>query len=205
MGRTQDPQRERFYDAEGCLTSQWWFWHPEREEIDARLPWDELVAFTRFVYADALRRPYRHQARTARVRPRLTIDRIEGPNSYAEPWCDRIAFTPSGCTTWIALHEVAHLLTSRRGESVHGWRFASVLRQMAGRHVDPRLEAMCTDVYAWYGVSDLPWRRRARAAEPYPWPPAEERDAAVRAMLVERAARFRARRAAEGRPILEVT
>lgn len=180
MSRSSDPQRERVYDAEGCLDFYWWYLHRDRAPLDERLGWDELVAFCRHVYADALRRPYDLQWRTARARPRLTIEPTDGPNSFAQAWCDRLCFNEAGRTRWVALHEVAHLLADREYEPAHGWRFANVLRQMAARHIHPDASAMLSDIYRWYGVAELPFGERVPPAEPYPWPAGTREAARVR-------------------------
>lgn len=164
-----DPQRQRVYDAESCLDFQWWYLHRDRPPLDAPLSWEALVAFCRRVYADALRRPYDRQWRTARVRPRLVIEPTDAPASFAEPRCDRLCFNDAGRTTWVALHEVAHLLADREHEPAHGWRFAYVLRQMAARHVHPDASAMLYDIYRWYGVAEGPFGARVPPAVPYPW------------------------------------
>lgn len=132
-----DPQRQRVYDAESCLEFTWWQRHRNRPPLDERLSWEEVVALCRRVYADALRRPYYLQWRTARARQRLTIEPVDGTHCFAQPSCDRLCFTESGRTPRIVLHEVAHLLADRPEEPAHGWRFAFVLRHMLARHVHP--------------------------------------------------------------------
>ncbi len=160
-----DPQRHRVYGAERLVKLFWKELHPERAPIERRLGWEALCGWCETVYEDALVRPYAHQWRTRRVRPALAIERSEVTYSYARPWDDGLAFTDGGCNTWVVLHEVAHLLTRRTGESAHGCRFATVLQQMVERWLDPVAAAMLGRVYAYAGVRE---RRMGRGGEvPY--------------------------------------
>ena len=153
-GPRWDRQQYLVYASERIAHECWEALHEDRDTLARRLGWDALCAYAEFVYDDALRRPYVHQWRRARVRPGLTIVESERANSYARPWEDHLAFTWRGQDTWTVLHEVAHLLTRRVGEAAHGWRFATVLRQMVGRHLDPDAAVMLGRIYAWMGVRE---------------------------------------------------
>jgi hypothetical protein len=159
-----DRQQHLVYASERIAHTCWDALHEDRDRLARRLEWDALCAYAEFTYDDALRQPYAHQWRRERLRPTLTIEESPFTHSFARSWEDMLAFADAQWNTWVVLHEVAHLLTRRRGEAAHGWRFATVLRQMVGRHLDPDAAVMLGRIYAWMGVRERRGAWRAPVA-----------------------------------------
>ena len=153
---TTDRQRAQVYLCERVFDTLWGYHHPDRPQVTERLEWPALVAYCEALYADALARPYRHQLRRVRERGRLAIVKAPAKATTSAAWwgCERIAFHATQYTVKTAIHEVAHLLAGSDHEAAHGWRFASVLRQLLGRQLHPEAEGLMKVIYRWFDVRD---------------------------------------------------
>lgn len=151
-----DRQRARVYLCEQVFDTLWGYHHPDRPQVTERLEWPALVAYCEALYADALARPYRHQRRRVRERRRLAIVKAPPSATTSSAWWgrERIAFHAKQYTVKTAIHEVAHLLAGSDHDAAHGWRFASVLRQLLGRQLHPEAEGLMKVIYTWFDVRD---------------------------------------------------
>jgi hypothetical protein len=177
--RAPDRQRTQFYTAEERFEQLWRHNHPRRRQPTTPMTWEAIAACCAMLYDDAMARPYRHQLVLPRREGPLVVDRVHDPARGSWAWRreHRLEIHVAQRTFGTAVHEVAHLLTI----GGHGWRFASVYRQMMGRHLHPDAERLLKTMYPWFGVRDRAHGMPNDGVPPYEAPLSARRRVAVAA------------------------
>ncbi len=129
-----DPQKQRLYVLE---TIYWAKWNSHAEGMCAAMPQQEWQEYCEWILVDGLENPYYAQRRRSRTRPLTFVELASTATAvaFAHQGNDTLGAKPDFRTKYIAMHEVAHLLTRELRQNPHSWKFVSVYSQMIGRHV----------------------------------------------------------------------
>ncbi len=137
MSHMSDPQKQRLY----CLETIFWAkWNRHAEGMCTVMDQQEWEEYCEWLLADGLENPYRGQRRRSRTKSLtfVPMDPTSTANAVAYQRTDTLGCKPEYRTKFIAMHEVAHLLTRELRQNSHGWQFVSVYAQMIGRHISER-------------------------------------------------------------------
>lgn len=150
--RSRDPQQEKVYDAETFCGA-----HESRQftDIEECAEWIKACLNTGLIEQDYPK--FRDYVFKTNVPGIFNVGerRRSKTGAVAHATLTDLKFTKDGMRTWIAVHELAHMIAGRCHGSVargHGWQFCEVYLKLMGWFIGYKEQAMLRAEFDKRGV-----------------------------------------------------